>query len=72
MDKRNKIGGGKMNIALIHYRVGETDGVSLEMDKWKKVLEKQGHNVMYIAGSQGTSKAIIIPELFYVLLPEHS
>ena len=34
-----------MNIAMIHYRVGETDGVSLEMDKWKKVLEKNGHRV---------------------------
>ncbi len=31
-----------MNIALTHFRVGETDGVSLEMDKWKIVLEKWG------------------------------
>jgi Fe-S oxidoreductase len=54
-----------MNIALIHFRVGETDGVSLEMDKWKKILDKMGHNTMYIAGSEGTSKATIIEELFY-------
>lgn len=54
-----------MNIAMIHYRVGETDGVSLEMDKWKKILEKNGHKVYYIAGSEGTSKALIIKELFY-------
>ncbi len=54
-----------MNIALIHFRVGETDGVSLEMDKWRKILKKMGHHTMYIAGSEGTSKATIIPELFY-------
>ena len=52
-----------MNIAMIHFRVGETDGVSLEMDKWKKILEKNGHNVYYIAGSQGTSKAFVIEDI---------
>lgn len=31
-----------MRIALAHFRVGETDGVSLEMDKWKMQLEKWG------------------------------
>lgn len=50
---------------MIHFRVGETDGVSLEMDKWKKILEKNGHKVYYIAGSEGTSKALVIKELYY-------
>jgi len=54
-----------MNIALIHFRVGETDGVSLEMDKWRTVLSKMGHKIIYIAGSKGESEAIIIPELYY-------
>lgn len=54
-----------MNIAMIHYRVGETDGVSLEMDKWKKVLERNKHKVFYIAGSSGRSSAFIIDELNY-------
>jgi len=54
-----------MNIALCHYRIGETDGVSLEMDKWKKVLENMGHKVYFIAGSTGTSDGYIIPELNY-------
>ena len=58
-----------MNIALCHYRVGETDGVSLEMDKWKKVLEKQGHTVYMVAGSEGTTEAYIIKEMHY-RLPE--
>jgi len=39
-----------MNIALAHFRVGYTDGVSLEMDKWKQSLESMGHKVYYIAG----------------------
>ncbi len=56
-----------MNIALCHYRVGETDGVSLEMDKWKKVLENKGHKVYFLAGSTGTTDGYIISELEYRL-----
>jgi mannosylglucosylglycerate synthase len=40
-----------MKIAMIHFRVGATDGVSLEMDKWKTVLENLGHTVIYVAGT---------------------
>lgn len=54
-----------MNIALAHYRVGETDGVSLEMEKWKKVLERMGHSVIFISGSRDIPYNITIPELFY-------
>jgi glycosyltransferase involved in cell wall biosynthesis len=54
-----------MKIALCHFRVGETDGVSLEMDKWKKALVQLGHEVVYIAGSDPHNEAIIIPELHY-------
>jgi len=53
-----------MNIALVHFRVGELDGVSLEMDKWKAVLEKElGHKVIYLAGSTGLAEGIAIPEM---------
>jgi len=54
-----------MDIALCHYRIGETDGVSLEMDKWKKVLENMGHKVYFIAGSTGTSDGYVIPAMNY-------
>ncbi len=54
-----------MNIALAHFRVGETDGVSLEMDKWKLQLDKMGHNVYLLAGSTGSTTGYIIPELHY-------
>ncbi|MGJ7094127.1 glycosyltransferase [Vibrio hannami] len=55
-----------MNILLAHFRVGETDGVSLEMDKWKQALEALGHNVYYLAGSSGSCQALLIPELHYL------
>lgn len=56
-----------MKIALAHFRVGETDGVSLEMDKWAQALEAMGHTVVYIAGSQGTCqrKTFLIEEMHY-------
>jgi len=40
-----------MKIALAHFRVGETDGVSLEMEKWKHVFENMGHDVIFISGT---------------------
>ncbi len=56
-----------MRIALAHFRVGETDGVSLEMDKWAAVLERMGHTVVFIAGSRGNTQrqTFIIDELYY-------
>ncbi len=54
-----------MKIAFAHFRVGETDGVSLEMDKWRHVLEEQGHECVYVAGSKGTVDAYIIDEMHY-------
>lgn len=52
-------------IALCHFRIGETDGVSLEMEKWRRALEGLGHEVVYIAGNAGASETIVIPELHY-------
>ena len=52
-----------MKIALAHFRTGQTDGVSLEMDKWRLVLEKMGHQVVYISGTPAAE--IQIEELFY-------
>jgi len=52
-----------MNIALLHYRVGETDGVSLEMDKWKQVLTSMGNQVFYVAGNYSKMDAYVIEEI---------
>lgn len=54
-----------MKIGLLHFRVGETDGVSLEMEKWKLVLEELGHQVWYIAGSGKIEDTIKVSGLHY-------
>lgn len=54
-----------MKIALAHYRVGDTDGVSLEMEKWKSILEKLGHEVVLLAGNSWNSDTLVIEELNY-------
>ena len=54
-----------MNIGMIHFKVGGTDGVSLEMDKWKLVLEEMGHTVHYCAGDLGTVAGTLIEEIFH-------
>lgn len=53
------------NIAMIHYKVGGTDGVSLEMDKWRLVLEEMGHRVHYCAGDLGSIDGTLIEEMFH-------
>lgn len=53
-----------MNIMMIHYKCGGTDGVSLEMDKWKKTFEKMGHKVYYLAGE--LNNKLIYPSLYHI------
>ncbi|HAF69904.1 TPA: glycosyl transferase family 1 [Candidatus Acetothermia bacterium] len=50
-------------IGICHFRVGETDGVSLEIDKWRGALEALGHEVFLCAGRSGGEEAFLIPEL---------
>ncbi|SHE98400.1 Glycosyltransferase involved in cell wall bisynthesis [Marinitoga hydrogenitolerans DSM 16785] len=52
-----------MNVALLHYRGGLMDGVSLEMEKWKKVLEKLGHKVDIVAGNNNNGVDVYIKEI---------
>ena len=54
---------------MVHFRVGELDGVSLEMDKWKSVLEEMGHTVTYLAGTISTATGHIIPEMALDWIP---
>jgi len=39
------------------------DGVSLEINKWKTVLEEMGHKVYLLSGETSSLDATIIPEL---------
>lgn len=50
-------------IAICHYSVGKTDGVSLEIDKRKNMLIYMGYDVKLIAGSNSEGADYIIPEL---------
>jgi len=50
-------------IGIVHYRVGRTDGVSLEIEKRKQVLETMGCEVALIAGPVSTGADFVIPEL---------
>jgi glycosyltransferase involved in cell wall biosynthesis len=52
-------------IGIFHYQLGLTDGVSLEVDKWKSVLERMGHRVLLCAGRLGNQEGILLPELYH-------
>lgn len=53
------------NIGILHYIAGFTDGVSLEMNKWKRVLEGMGHRVFLCAGKFGTGEGVLVEELYH-------
>jgi len=57
----------KKNIGIFHYQVGGTDGVSLEIEKWKLILEEMGHTVHLIGGDLGTARGILVKEMFHHL-----
>jgi glycosyltransferase involved in cell wall biosynthesis len=54
-------------IAIFHYQVGGTDGVSLEINKWKLILEEMGHTVHLCGGDLGTAKGTLIKEMHHHL-----
>ncbi len=53
----------KNKICICHYRIGKTDGVSLEIMKKKKALEKMGYKVSLLSGPQQVGSDYVIPEL---------
>lgn len=58
-----------MKVALAHYRVGLTDGVSLEIDKRKALLEQLGHETVTIAGTHSGDIDLYIPYFEYKTNP---
>ncbi len=50
-------------IAFVQNKLGKTDGVSLEVDKWRAVCERMGHGVLYCAGNDDVPGIHTIPEL---------
>lgn len=49
--------------AIVHYRIGKTDGVSLEIIKRKEILQKLGFDVKLISGPKQSQSDYVIPEL---------
>ena len=56
-----------MRIGFISTRLNGTDGVSLEVEKWTKVLRQMGHEIYFCAGELGgyASQGILIPKLHF-------
>ena len=56
-----------MRIGFISTRLNGTDGVSLEVEKWAKVLRRLGHDLFYCAGELGgyASGGALIPQLHF-------
>jgi glycosyltransferase involved in cell wall biosynthesis len=57
----------KKNIGIFHYLVGGTDGVSLEIEKWKLILENMGHSALLIGGDLGNAQGILLKEMYHHL-----
>jgi glycosyltransferase involved in cell wall biosynthesis len=53
------------NIGIVHYQVGRMDGVSLEIEKWKRVLEDMGHRVHLCAGDLSSLDGTLIEEIYH-------
>ena len=56
-----------MRIGFIATRLNGTDGVSLEVAKWSRVLRRQGHEMFYCAGELGdyAKNGTLIPKLHF-------
>jgi glycosyltransferase involved in cell wall biosynthesis len=52
-------------ILIVHYRIGGTDGVSLEVEKRRKALEQMGCEVRLLSGPLQNGADFVIPELEY-------
>ncbi|MBN1218689.1 MAG: glycosyltransferase family 4 protein [Anaerolineae bacterium] len=56
-----------MHIGFISTRLNGTDGVSLEVEKWSKILRRMGHELFFCAGELGGYAAggMLIPQLHF-------
>lgn len=55
-----------MNIGIIHYRIGQTDGVSLEINKWNTVLRRIYPKCYLISGDLNDFPGFKIPSIEYL------
>jgi glycosyltransferase involved in cell wall biosynthesis len=57
-------------ILMIHFRVGKTDGVSLQFNYWQEILNDLGAEVALLSGPVNEEADYIIPELEQQLNPQ--
>ena len=55
----------RKKVVFVHYRVGLTDGVSLEIEKRRQILEGMGCEVKLVSGPRQRGADFIIDELEY-------
>ncbi len=62
---------GIRNVGFVSTRIAGTDGVSLELDKWARVLERNGYRCFYLAGEldRPADRSMLVPR-FHFLHPE--
>jgi len=52
-------------MAFMQNRLGRTDGVSLEVDKWRSILrDRMGHSVIYCSGNSDVKTNYVIDEIY--------
>lgn len=56
-------------ILITHFRVGKTDGVSLEIESWKEILKRAGAKVALCSGPVSSNSDFIIENLEQQLNP---
>lgn len=66
-DTENNLTGKK--ILIVHFRVGKTDGVSIEIAAWKEILEKAGAIVKLCSGPVNEGADYVISNLEQQLNP---
>ncbi|MDA3959043.1 glycosyl transferase family 1 [Oceanispirochaeta sp.] len=59
----------KFRLAVVCGKLGDVDGVSLEVDKWIQVLTALGHEIYTIAGSYAANLTLV-PEERRLTVPE--
>lgn len=52
-------------ILILHYRVGRSDGVSIEIEAWKEIFEREGAKVALCAGTESTGANYTIDDFEY-------
>ncbi|OGK24915.1 hypothetical protein A3F58_04150 [Candidatus Roizmanbacteria bacterium RIFCSPHIGHO2_12_FULL_37_9b] len=59
-----------MKVAVAHFRIGLTDGVSLQIEERVRILNDLGHDIVFIAGTSSPIADLRIPYFEYKTLNE--